>query len=91
MARTARLAALLIGMITSWPRCISTTVCIIVPPSNAREAPWVRLVRPEVIAARLLARAWGKLALSARGRPSEDTTTACAAAGTPLMKLSASS
>src|SRR5579875_3038782 len=86
-ASTARLEPLLIAMITSTPRCISTTVCTTAPPSNTREAPWVRLVSPEVTAASWSARSCGKPALNASGRPSEDTTTACATSGTRSTKL----
>src|SRR5580692_6613872 len=86
-ARTARLAPLLIAMMTSTPRCISTTVWTTAPPSNTRDAPWVRLVRPDVTAASWSARSCGKPALNASGRPSEDTTTACATSGTRSTKL----
>src|ERR1700759_2458214 len=75
------------AMITSTPRCISTTVCTTAPPSNTREAPWVRLVSPEVTAASWSARSCGKPALNASGRPSEETTTACATSGTRSTKL----
>src|SRR5579872_4552290 len=81
------LEPLLIAMMTSTPRCISTTVCTTAPPSNTRDAPWVRLVRPEVTAASWSARSWGNPALNASGRPSEDTTTACATSGTRSTKL----
>src|SRR5579859_5658151 len=74
-------------MITSTPRCISTTVCTTAPPSKTRDAPWVRLVSPDVTAASWSARSWGKPALNASGRPSEDTTTACATSGTRSTKL----
>src|SRR6516164_4201035 len=74
-------------MITRTPRCISTTVCTTAPPSNTRDAPWVRLVSPDVTAASWSARSCGKPALNASGRPSEDTTTACATSGTRSTKL----
>src|SRR6516164_6675681 len=74
-------------MITRTPRCISTTVCTTAPPSNTRDAPWVRLVSPDVTAASWSARSCGNPALNANGRPSEDTTTACATSGTRSTKL----
>src|SRR5215472_15019696 len=74
-------------MITSTPRCISTTVWTTAPPSNTLDAPWVRLVRPDVTAASWSARSCGNPAENASGRPSEDTTTACATSGTRSTKL----
>src|SRR6516162_6073519 len=74
-------------MMTSTPRCISTTVCTTAPPSKTREAPWVRLVRPDVTAASWSARSCGKPAENASGRPSEDTTTACATSGIRSTKF----
>src|SRR6516225_134643 len=74
-------------MMTSTPRCISTTVCTTAPPSKTREAPWVRLVSPEVTAASWSARSCGKPAENASGSPSEDTTTACATSGTRSTKF----
>src|SRR5215469_1059499 len=74
-------------MMTSTPRCISTTVWTTAPPSNTREAPWVRLVRPEVTAASWSARSCGNPAENASGSPSEDTTTACATSGTRSTKF----
>src|SRR5215472_8816013 len=74
-------------MITSTPRCISTTVCTTAPPSNTRDAPWVRLLSPDVTAASWSARSCGNPALNASGRPSEETTTAWATSGTRSTKL----
>src|SRR5690348_14780771 len=74
-------------MMTSTPRCISTTVCTTAPPSKTREAPWVRLVRPDVTAASWSARSWGNPAENASGSPSEDTTTAWATSGTRSTKF----
>src|SRR5580692_4916467 len=86
-ASTARLAPLLIAMMTSTPRCISTTVWTTAPPSKTREAPWVRLVRPDVTAASWSARACGNPAENASGRPSDETTTAWATSGTRSTKF----
>src|SRR5712691_2149022 len=86
-ARTARLYPSLIAMTISRPRCISTTVWETAPPSNTREAPWVRLVRPDVTAASWSTRSGGKPCEYAIGRPSDETTMACATEGTRSTKL----
>src|SRR6266545_4406212 len=50
-ASTVRHEPSLIDMTISKPRSISTTVCLTRPRSSTRAAPWVRLARPEAIAA----------------------------------------
>src|SRR5215469_13611993 len=86
-ASTARLEPSLIAITIRSPRCISTTVWDTAPPSNTREAPCVRLVRPEVTAASWSTRSEGKPCEYAIGRPSDDTTMACATEGTRSTKF----
>src|SRR5215472_7359273 len=86
-ARTARLDPSLIAITSSRPRSISTTVWLTWPPSNTRDAPWVRLVRPEVTAASWSTRSGGKPCENAIGSPSDDTTMACATDGTRSTKF----
>ena len=85
-ASTARLEPSLTAMTSSTPRRISTIVCVTGPPSNTRAAPWVRLVRPEVTAASWSARSLGNPSEKASGRPSAETTMACATEGTRSAK-----
>ena len=49
------------------PLSISTTVCSTAPPSKQRAAPWVRLTRPDEIAAKLV----GPVARQVPGRGQE--------------------
>src|SRR5215467_10433403 len=86
-ASTARTEPLLMAITSNSPASISTTVCTTDPASNTRAAPWVRLVRPEATAASWSARSCGKPSENASGRPSADTTIACATAGTRSTKL----
>src|SRR6266704_5767671 len=86
-ASTARLAPSLIAITISRPRCISTTVWVTAPPSKTLAAPWVRLVRPDVTAASWSTRSAGNPCENAIGRPSDETTIACATEGTRSTKF----
>src|SRR6202020_1143751 len=86
-ASTARLDPSLIAITSNRPRAISTTVWVTGPPSKTREAPWVKLVRPEVTAASWSTRSAGKPFEYARGSPSDETTMACATDGTLSTKV----
>src|SRR6266568_2866769 len=86
-ASTARLDPSLIAITISRPRCISTTVWVTAPPSKTLAAPWVRLVRPDVTAASWSTRSAGNPCENAIGRPSDETTIACATEGTRSTKF----
>src|SRR6266508_5420696 len=86
-ASTVRHEPSLIDMTISKPRSISTTVCLTRPWSSTRAAPWVRLARPEAIAASWSAFGRSSRSETATGSPSAETTIAWATEGIWFAKL----